>query len=63
MSIDTLLDASKVWIKCPDTGETVYTGVLIPPEAFKEQSGGHLKMRCGSCGQEHEWDWAEGFQK
>ena len=44
-----------VMIRCPQTGQQVFTGVETDRASFQRlpNSGGHL--RCPICGKQHEW--------
>jgi hypothetical protein len=44
-----------IMIRCPQTGQQVFTGIETDPASFRRlpNTGGHL--RCPVCGKQHEW--------
>jgi len=55
------LESAKVYIKCPNTGNDVWTGSLVLPANFADWEISYSKMAC-SCGEEHMWSKADAFQ-
>jgi hypothetical protein len=46
--------ASRVLVRCPETGEPVGTALRLRPSAL-ETLAGEYGFRCARCGQVHHW--------
>jgi hypothetical protein len=50
-----------VTIRCPETGQTIPTGIETEPEDFKRLPRVDSRLICPACGREHVWNAAEAF--
>ncbi|HVZ54921.1 MAG TPA: hypothetical protein VG986_23350 [Pseudolabrys sp.] len=46
---------SSVMIRCPNTGESVSTGIETEANVFRRLPKVPARMRCPACGEEHDW--------
>jgi len=46
---------SLVMIRCPQTGQPIYTGIETDPESFQCVDDVQTHSRCPLCGGEHAW--------
>jgi len=46
---------SMMVMRCPSTGETVMTGILVSSETFNELLQNGSQIRCPVCRQIHSW--------
>jgi hypothetical protein len=46
-------------VRCPNTGDTVSTGVVVDEDAFAQSSFEPQRFRCDACGDVHAWDRAD----
>ena len=44
-----------VTIRCPNTGRSVATGIVLTPEQFARGQLGRNVLRCTACGRVHHW--------
>ncbi len=44
-----------IWIKCPETGHAVSTGIEIDRAAFRQTPVFFHRTQCPHCEVEHEW--------
>ncbi|PZO73106.1 MAG: hypothetical protein DI629_20325 [Mesorhizobium amorphae] len=48
-------------IKCPATGETVATGMVMEPEEFAQAEIGMNTFQCPACDEVHTWNKRDAF--
>jgi hypothetical protein len=54
--------APQIYVRCESTGLPVPTGVRLKAAMLHEMCGSSAPpFRCADCGDEHRWDYAEGF--
>ena len=46
---------ARVMINCPETGESVFTGMTFDWPTFENVRIGEKLVKCSSCGDEHLW--------
>ena len=46
---------ARVMINCPETGESVFTGMTFDWPTFENIKIGERIILCSSCGDEHKW--------
>ncbi len=52
---------ARVMINCPETGESVYTGMTFDWPSFENVRIGEKSVRCSACGDEHTWKRPDAF--
>lgn len=51
----------RVMIACPQTGESISTGMAMDEESFESAALSQKSVQCPECGQIHTWDKEDAF--
>jgi hypothetical protein len=46
---------SALMIKCPQTGQEIFTGIVIDQISLSKRPDVPMHTRCPACGREHMW--------
>ena len=50
---------ARVMIKCPQTGDWVFTGIETDTETFERLPDASAQLQCPQCGLDHVWRKAD----